>query len=121
MRVIPWETIVEASWTRDLELENPQFPNGVLQFEVATEEKRWLLRFGSVQAWKVTAEEYAGLFLSMLPEEGALFIVEESPWPRELDAVEELQKSKHFVVCCYDEVIEVLAWDCVIAPVRASE
>ena len=80
--------------------------------------KQWYLEFAPVQGWKVTAEECVATIVSHLPEEGALFQVQQSAWLEELYDGRPIHKSRHFVVCCYDETLEVLAWDCSITLLR---
>ncbi len=87
--------------------------NGGLHLEIEEESgKLWWFDFKQVQAWKVTAEECSGSLMSKLPIVGALFLTRDSDWLKELGDAEPLKKSQHFVICCYDEVVEVLAWDC---------
>ena len=124
MKVIRWESGIVAPWKRALELKDLRMSGESLHVEVEEESgKSWSLDFKPVQAWKVTSEECAGKLLAELTLEGSLFLVHESEWRKELDGTGVVEKSKHFIVCCYDEVIEVLARDCVIALVTpfASE
>lgn len=117
MQVILWETPIVADWKRALDLRNLRFSNGCLRIEVEEESgKLWLLEFKSVQAYRVTTEECAGHIMSKLPTKGGLFIIQQSPWLHELTNSRLMEKSKHFIVCCYDEIVEVLAWDCAISP-----
>ena len=114
MQVIPWKSEITADWARALVLTDLRY-KGSLCLELEEESgKRWLLEFKSVQAWKVTAEECAGSIMTDLPNRGALFKVEHSNWRHQLGNATPLEKSQHFVVCCYDEVVEVLAWDCLV-------
>ena len=116
MKASHWQTPIFAGWKRDLDLKDVRFSNSVLSVHVEQESNRsWILQFSSVQAWKVTAEECADNVLQNLPESGSLFIVDESPWIRQLGECSALQGSKHFVICCYDEVLEVLAREGVVS------
>jgi len=118
MRVIAWKSEIAAPWKRALDLKDLRTTDGGLHLEIEEESGRsWNLDFKPVQAWRVTSEECAGNLIARLPAEGALFLVRESGWRKELGDVESVQKSEHFIVCCYDEVIEVLAWDCSVTPV----
>lgn len=117
MQVIAWETSIAADWKRALDLRNLHFSNGCLRIEVEEESgKLWFLEFKSVQAYKVTTEECAGKIISKLPTKGGLFIIEQSLWLGELGSSHLMEKSKHFVICCYDEILEILAWDCSVTP-----
>jgi len=118
MKVIPWKSEIAAPWKRALDLKDLRTIDGGLHIEIEEESGRsWNLDFKPVQAWRVTSEECAGNLIARLPAEGALFLVRESGWRKELGDAEPVQKSEHFIVCCYDEVIEVLAWDCSVTPV----
>jgi hypothetical protein len=115
MQAIQWKTEISATWKRALDLRDIRLASGGLVLKIEEESgKRWLLEFKPVQAWKVTAEECAGNIVSRLPSEGALFTMQESDWLQQLGDARPLQKSRHFMICCYDEVIEVLAWNCSI-------
>jgi hypothetical protein len=116
MHVILWQTDIVAPWKRALDLKDLRFANGTLLLDVEEEAGTpWTLQFAPVQSWRVTAEECAGSIVSGLPPDGSLFIVESSEWIRQLGSATPLQNSRHFVICCYDEVVEVLAWNCSIA------
>ena len=118
MKVIQWKSEIAASWKRALDLKELRIADGGLYLEIEEESgKLWNLDFKPVQAWKVTSEECAGGLMARLPTEGALFLMRESEWLEELSEAEPVQKSQHFVVCCYDEVVEVLAWNCLISPI----
>lgn len=73
--------------------------------------------FESIQAVRITTWD-ASLSVGLLPRDG-IYERSESPW---LEAVRGdarandpasgfLDKSRHFLVVCYDDVLEVLAWD----------
>lgn len=110
-----WETNISAPWKRALECKEIRYASGSLRMHVEEEQGRqWFLEFGPVQAWRVTAEECVASISAQLPNEGALFLVQQSDWLEELSDGRPLVKSRHFVVCCYDEIVEVLAWDCSI-------
>lgn len=120
MHAIHWKTEISAAWKRALELKDIRLANDRLFVEVEEETgKRWMLDFGPTQAWKVTTEECAGTIVAALPAEGALFKIQSSKWLQQLGDAQPLHKSQHFVICCYDEIVEVLAWDCAITPAPA--
>jgi hypothetical protein len=117
MRVVPWNTSIPAAWKRALELKALQRSKGGLWLAVAEENGRtWSLNFRSVQGWKVVAQECQSKALAAVPNDGALFLVEDSPWLAELGGSPLLRQTKHYVIFCYDEVVEVLAWECTIIP-----
>lgn len=64
-----------------------------------------------MQLFRTITQECAGHIFKILPEGGALFEVIESPLIKELGDAEFLLKSRHYIVCCYEEVIEVAAWE----------
>ena len=118
MKVIPWTCEVTAPWKRALDLKDLRARDGGLRIVLEEESGgSWALDFKPVQAWRVTSEECAGHLIARLPAEGALFLVRESDWQKELGWSESVQQSQHFIVCCYDEVVEVLAWKCYVAAV----
>jgi hypothetical protein len=80
---------------------------------------RWSVTFSPVQAFRSTTEECAAAVLQKLPENGALFEVLESAWVDELGKAQFLAQSHHYVVCSYDEVVEVVAWNAEAIPVAS--
>jgi hypothetical protein len=117
MRVTPWNTPIPARWKRALELKGLQRAKGGLWLALAEENGRaWSLNFRTVQGWKIVAQDCVSADLAAVPNDGALFLIEESPWLRELGGSPLLRQARHFVIFCYDEVVEVLAWECTVAP-----
>lgn len=116
MRVVAWDLPVKAAWSRSINLSDLEFGSDGLRLAITGEDeaRSWMLSFKEVQAFRVTSEECAGRTLELLPSPGGLFEVLDSPWLVELGRgeVDFLDKSRHFVLCCYDEVVEVVAWDC---------
>lgn len=115
--VVPWNTGITANWYRANQLVSFAFPP--LSFQVVEEntEQNWKLTFKVWQSFRVTTEECAWRsMLSMLPDSGGFFEILESEWLLELgrNDLHFLKTSRHFVVCSYDEIIEVAAWDCAI-------
>ena len=118
MRAIPWTSEIIAPLKRTLDLKDFRARDGGLRIEIEEESGRsWSLHFNPVQAWRVTSEECAGSVFAELPAHGSMFLMLESDWLKYLGDSRPLLQSKHFVVCCYDEVIEVLAWGCFVSPV----
>jgi hypothetical protein len=112
MKIIPWKLPIFAPWSRALELKKLSFDN---KFIVLVEEeesgKIWQLTFETVQAVKIITEECTDDIISILPEDNGLFEVLESPWIKELGYAHFLKKSHHFIICCYDDIIQVVAWN----------
>jgi hypothetical protein len=112
MKIIPWKSPLAAPWTRALDLKELSFSQAKLTLLLEEEQgKLWRLTFSTVQAFRAITEECAGLILNQLPETGGLFEVQGSPWIEELGKAHFLSESHHYVVSCYDDVIEVVAWN----------
>jgi hypothetical protein len=86
-------------------------------------ESRWHLSFGTVQAARFTAEECSASLLGSLPSKGGFLEVKDSPWLKELGQgrISFLEKAQHFIVCCYEEVVEVVATEPRFVPLESSE
>ncbi len=123
MKIIPWKLPLRAGWPRALILNKLTFANGALAVVVQEEEAEllWRIEFAPVQAIRTTTEECAGQLLGQLPEQGGLFEVLESPWIKSLGDAQFLAKAHHYIVCCYDEVIEVAAWEGKAAPAEVEQ
>ncbi len=104
------ESPIPADWYRALILESFDYMGSTLEV-IDEEEESWEIKFETIQAVKSVTEE---CFHLDIPSGGALFEVVNSPWIKELGlgTIDFLDKSKHYVICCYDEIIEVVAWDC---------
>ncbi len=113
MKIVPWNIPIRASYTRANELEDLGYTGDGLRIVLTEEElgRKWELVFKSVQAFRLTTEECTLQVLSSIPEPGGFFEVIDSPWLHELDKgeIDFLGGSRHFVVSCYDEVIEVIS------------
>lgn len=113
MSVKTWTLPIKAEWHRATELESLSFGREGLTLVLIEEHAggHWRLRFPEVQAFKCVAEESAAALLGTLPTKGAFYEVEDSPWLRELGhgKLEYMAKARHYVICCYDEVLEVVA------------
>ena len=83
----------------------------------------WRLTFTNLQAVKVTTEECAARILEKLPESGVAFVADESEWMDMLGKGDShfMERSKHFFVTCYDEIIEVVAWNLDVKAHDASQ
>ena len=124
MNVLQLDTPVKARWYRSLELQSITFENRSLALRVLenyedcedyedSSGKNWFIRFNTIQGLKMTTHESALGILYEINEEGAFFEFKRSKWLYSLglDKVHYMAKSRHFVVCCYDEVVEVAAWE----------
>lgn len=108
-------TGISAAWKRDLELRRIVFSDGGVQIELEEElGNAWSIRFASVLACNVTSEECSGGLISRLPDEGAIFVDSGAAWIRENGGCHSRGEVSHYVICCYDEVIEVLSEDSII-------
>ena len=120
MHLMPWPVPMKAQTTRANDLQELQFERRGLVLKLTEDEteQTWLVTFTSVQAFRVTSEECAWHILEKLPHPGGFFEVLDSPWVKELGKgeVHFLGQSRHFVVCCYDEIVEVVAWDAAFHP-----
>jgi hypothetical protein len=112
-KLISLETPIRASWVRSLELVSLQYATNAITLVVDNDDdgKRWRIGFSSTQALRVTAFECALMIMAASQGQDATFEVVESQWIEELGkgSVRFLEASRHFVICCYDEVIEVVA------------
>jgi hypothetical protein len=116
-RVVPWQTGIVARWYRANELLSLAFGEGGLVIDLVEEgtEQNWRLVFAPHQAHRVTTEECRWpIGIENLPERGGFFEVLDSDWVRALGKgqVRFLDAARHFVVCCYDDIVEVVAHDC---------
>ena len=104
---------ISAAWYRSCELNSLRFESNAVVLELVDDDgRRWRLIFTDTQALEVTTEECAVEIIEQLPEGGGAFAADDSDWLTSLGKgeVHFLDKSRHFVVPCYDEVVEVVAW-----------
>lgn len=110
--VVPWLVPVHANSYRATELRALNVGGGKLTLRLIQEEDEtpWELSFGSVQAFRVTSEECASSILEKLPQQGGFFEVQGSAWLNELGESNAsfLEKARHLIVCCYDEIVEIV-------------
>ena len=110
----PVPSPISASWYRSCELTSVRYESGSVVIDLQDEDgRRWRLTFTRTQASRVTTEECAVETIAQLPKSGGLFATDESEWLDRLGKgqVHFLEKSRHFVLPCYDEVVEVVALD----------
>lgn len=113
MSFILWDVPIMADGFRSTDLEQLNFDQNGLILTLTEEntEEVWRLYFGSYQAFRMTTEECSSNIIEMLPSDGGFFKANESEWLSNLGKCEVpfLDNAYHFVVCCYDEVIEIIA------------
>lgn len=121
MKVIPWGVPIRAGSARSNNLKSLHFDRDGLVLTVLEEEteQAWKITFTSVQAFRVITEECPAPILENIPAAGGFFEVKDSSWIQELGKgdIPFLDQSRHFVVSCYDEVVEVVAWESQQTPV----
>lgn len=113
MSIKIWDLPIKGEWHRATGLESISFGREGLTLHLVEEdsEKHWRLHFPEVQAFKCVTEESASGLLGSLPTRGAFYEVVDSPWLRELGQgrLEYMAQARHYIICCYDEVLEVVA------------
>lgn len=116
MKIVVLNTPVSGNWHRDSDLLSlsGKLSDIELVIEKDSDASIWSIMFTDTTAYRVTSEEFSttGL-LGRLPVTGGFFEVIESPWIAELShgGSENIEGSRHFIYCCYDEVIEIIATD----------
>ena len=117
MNFLLWDVPVVAPHPRALELLSFEYKVSQLCLKVAEEDsgRVWSATFQSVQAFKVVTWECGAHLLSSAPDGGFFEIAAPSQWLEELGLGEQnfLKKSRHFVVCTYDDIVHVVAWSCI--------
>ena len=116
MMIRTWDLPIKAEWHRASELKSLSFSlDNKLTLLLLEEDsqKCWRLHFPQVQGFKWTTQESGmwGAVLKSLPATGAFYEVVDSPWLLELGhgVVHYMEHAKHYVICSYDEYVEVVA------------
>jgi len=113
MTVRTWDLPIRADWHRATELRSLTFGREGLSLRLLEEDtgKEWRLHFPEVHAFKCTTEESAASVLGSLPVTGAFYEILDSAWLPQLGLGKRecMSQSKHYVITCYDEVIEIVA------------
>lgn len=108
-----WATPFEANNKRAIELLNYQYDGSAMYFVLYDEEEdqKWKVSFESYTAMKVVSEECSASIQNGLPEDGAFYLASESHWLTEIGKgeVSFLDEAVHFVMCCYDEIVEIVS------------
>lgn len=113
MNFIPWDVPIKAESHRSTDLKEFRFNQHILKFKLIEEdsEKVWELSFDSLQAFRLTTEECSAQIIECLPTDGGFFKSNNSTWLNSLrkNDAHFLKDASHFVICCYDEIIEIVA------------
>lgn len=106
-----WVLPIKTSSKRAIELTHLSYESNSLSLKLFDEGENcyWSIKFNAYHAIKITSEECDSQIWNQLPEAGAFYKSSESLWLTELgkEQVHFLKESLHFVICCYDELIEV--------------
>lgn len=109
-----WETPIRAEYPRSLELGSLTYDLRGVHVRVLEEHSQawWTISFETVQGVRISTWESASHLTQRLPEGTAFLERTQSAWLDELGrgVVPYMDRSRHFVVSCYDQVIEVAAW-----------
>jgi hypothetical protein len=118
-RIVAWDAGIRARWYRANELIGLSYPPLTIDLVEEVTEQNWRLVFETTQAYRVTTEECPWPFgITNLPEQGGgFFEVLDSEWIQALGKgeIRFLERSRHFIVCCYDDIVEAVAWGCRIS------
>lgn len=113
MTFVEWSVPVKADSNRSNDLKDLSFSASGLTLVLLEEETEntWQLVFDSVQGFRTTTEECAGNVLENIPVSGGFYRAKESGWLRELGKgdIPFMENTEHFIISCYDAVIEVAA------------
>jgi len=108
-----WDVPIKADSHRSADLKEIKFDQSSLVVTLIEEETEdtWQLSFNSLQAFATTTEECSSEILEKLPGHGGFFRSAESAWLNSLGKgdITFLDNAYHFIICCYDEVVEVIA------------
>ena len=108
-----WDVPVKGDSNRSVDLRAFKFNRNTLVFELIEEgtEDIWTLSFDSLLAFKATTEECSAEILEQLPVGSGFFRSTESAWLNSLGKgdIAFLNDACHFIICCYDEVVEIVA------------
>jgi len=115
MKFIALDIPATGTWIRDCELYAfNRYPHLSLEFTKESDETAWKITFNDFIAFKVTSHEFMIhlLLLKELPDHGAFYLIENSPWLHELKGIEKpeiLDTCKHYVLFFYEEVVEIIS------------
>ena len=119
MEFKPWEVPISADWHRSTTLLDLDYAGDTLALIIREEETnlKWRLQFEDVCGVKILTGDSAQWNVEPLPAEGGFFIVTGSPWLGALGLTDNAIHApwRQYVVCCRNEIIEVIASDCDIA------
>ncbi len=111
-----WDTPIKGPLDRrSLELASVTYEQNTIVISVSEDltGEHWSLRFTNTQGLKITTFESAFDITKNISSDCALFEFKKSKWLISLGQgeLEYMENSRHFVICCYDEIIEVAAWE----------
>lgn len=118
MKSFAVKTPVSASGLRSLDLESVAYAQGDIVVVVREDDRprSWKLTFQTTQALRVTTFESAYGVLKDLDGCSAVYEFKESELLSELGLgrLEFMRNARHFVICSYQEVVEVVAWSMLV-------
>ncbi len=120
MEVHYWETAIEATWHNANHLVEANIGKGDITIRISDEKtaRVWSLQFERVKAFKILSDECAEWSTKLLPADSGFFTITESPWLTALGLGETIPGTvdyvNHYVVCCEEGIVEVVAHDCLI-------
>lgn len=113
MSFVLWDVPIKVNSFRSVDLESYRFEEKSLVFTLVEEDTEdiWIVSFESVCAFNITTEECSFNVKEYLPCYGGFFKAAESEWLTRLGKgkVAFLEGTYHFIICCYDEIIELVA------------
>jgi hypothetical protein len=123
MKIVKWDVPVVALYRRSVELVSLEYKGSKVCLTLTEEEygRAWRAQFEMVQAFKCVTWECGAHTLSNAPD-GGFFEIMGSPLLEELGLGlhEFLEKSRHFVVSTYNDIVHVVAWSCEFVLVEAA-
>jgi len=108
-----WDVPIKARSNRSNDLKEFKYNDNQLVITLIEEDTDavWHVFFTEIQAFRSTSEECSNATMLQVPTKGGFFKSSDSDWLMELGKgkIQFLNNSLHFIICCYDEMIEVIA------------
>lgn len=107
-----WNVPVKADGLRSNELVAIRYDRNNIAMQISEQDSgdtQWRFLFTTTQALRVTTWESAHEVLTSLPIDGGFFERTDSDLLRSLGPRHYMGAARHFVISCYDEVVEVVA------------
>lgn len=120
MDVHYWETPIEASWHNANHFVEANLGKSQITVQISEEktDRLWTLHFNGVKALKVLSKECSEWSAMLLPADSGFFTITDSPWFTALGLQEtdpdSFNNFTHYVICCREEIVEVVATNCEI-------